>query len=235
MADVTADATAARVRGSNGSEPGDGESTEGKAVRSAADRSRAVRVRLGPASRSLDDPTLVVAPALAPVAAAEDPDARGVLAQRHATVDGEQGLASLVALDATRHRLLIDGVKTDVVLEPARQVARGVLVREVLVGGFRFEVEVEPDRLASLRERATRDRGAAAATGPLEVRAVIPGRVVRVAVAPGDEVTTGSQLLVVEAMKMQNELRSPRDGTIARVGVSVGQAVEIGDVLVMID
>ena len=53
-------------------------------------------------------------------------------------------------------------------------------------------------------------------------------------VAAGDEVTAGQQLLVVEAMKMQNELRAPRDGTIDRVGVAVGVNIEIGDLLVVI-
>ena len=55
-----------------------------------------------------------------------------------------------------------------------------------------------------------------------------------VSVAVGDTVTAGQQLLVVEAMKMQNELRAPRDGTIDRVGVSVGVNIEIGDLLVVI-
>ena len=55
-----------------------------------------------------------------------------------------------------------------------------------------------------------------------------------VSVAPGDAVTAGQQLLVVEAMKMQNELRSPRDGTIDQVGVQVGDNIEVGDLLVVI-
>ena len=55
-----------------------------------------------------------------------------------------------------------------------------------------------------------------------------------VSVGVGDTVTAGQQLLVVEAMKMQNELRAPRDGTIERVGVAVGVNIEIGDLLVVI-
>jgi biotin carboxyl carrier protein len=104
----------------------------------------------------------------------------------------------------------------------------------VLVGGFRFEVEVEPERLAALRERATRGRGEGAHGGPQEVRAIIPGKVVSVSVAAGDAVTAGQQLLVVEAMKMQNELRAPRDGTIDKVGVAPGVNIEVGDLLVVI-
>ena len=62
-----------------------------------------------------------------------------------------------------------------------------------------------------------------------------PGVVVSVSVVPGDAVVAGQQLLVVEAMKMQNELRAPRDGTITRVGVGAGQTIEVGDLLLVIE
>ncbi len=196
-----------------------------------ADRSRAVRVRPAAAFRRVDDPTLVVAP-LTTDRNGGDP---AVLAQRHGFVDGDDGPAFMIPLDAEHARLHHDDATTDVVLEPPVPAARGASVREVLVDGFRFEVEVEPDRLAALRERATRDRGAAAHAGPLEIRAVIPGRIVSLAVAVGDQISAGGRLLVVEAMKMQNELVAPSDGTIGRVGIGVGDTVEIGDVLVVIE
>jgi 3-methylcrotonyl-CoA carboxylase alpha subunit len=107
-------------------------------------------------------------------------------------------------------------------------------MREVVVGGWRVEVELEPERRAMLRERARRGASGAAAGGPVEVRAIIPGRIVAVAVAPGDPVEAGQQILVVEAMKMQNELRAPREGTVERVGVAVGDTIEVGDLLVVI-
>jgi biotin carboxyl carrier protein len=105
---------------------------------------------------------------------------------------------------------------------------------EVVVDGWRFEFEVEDAERAALRARATSVQGAQARHGPTEVRAIIPGRVLTVAVTPGDLVTAGQQLLTVEAMKMQNELRSPRDGTIERVAVGPGATVEPGDVLVIL-
>jgi biotin carboxyl carrier protein len=108
-------------------------------------------------------------------------------------------------------------------------------VREVVVDGWRFVVEVEPARRALLRERARRSAEAASHGGPAEVRAVIPGRVVAVAVVEGDPVAAGGELLVVEAMKMQNEVRSPRDGVVRRVAVGVGESVELGDLLVVIE
>jgi biotin carboxyl carrier protein len=116
----------------------------------------------------------------------------------------------------------------------ARPTARGSTPVEVVVAGWRFEVEVEDARFADLRARATADRTSAAHYGPTAVRAIIPGRVVSVAVTPGDTVTAGQRLLAVEAMKMENELRAPRDGVVERVEVSVGQTVELGDALVVI-
>ena len=112
---------------------------------------------------------------------------------------------------------------------------RGVRVVEVVVDGWRFEFEVEDAARADLRERASRDRRALAGAGePLEIRAIIPGRIASVAVVAGDEVETGQTLLAVEAMKMQNELRAPRSGVVSRVAVSAGATVELGDLLVVL-
>ena len=115
---------------------------------------------------------------------------------------------------------------------PGHPAARLV---EVVVDGWRFEIEVEPEQRAALRERARRDRGDAGHSGPAEVHAIIPGVVVSVAVAPGDAVEAGQHLLVVEAMKMQNELRAPRAGTVERVTVGERSTIEVGDLLVVIE
>lgn len=107
---------------------------------------------------------------------------------------------------------------------------------EVSVDGWRFELVVEDEARAALRERASRIRGAVAgAGGPLEIRAIIPGRVASVAVNPGDRVEAGQTLLAVEAMKMQNELRAPRSGTVVRIPAALGATVELGDVLVVLE
>ena len=125
--------------------------------------------------------------------------------------------------------------RIEALMGPPRREPDGRLVREVVVDGWRFVVEVEPARRALLRERARRSAEAASHGGPAEVRAVIPGRVVAVAVVEGDPVAAGGELLVVEAMKMQNEVRSPRDGVVRRVAVGVGESVELGDLLVVIE
>jgi biotin carboxyl carrier protein len=105
---------------------------------------------------------------------------------------------------------------------------------EVVVGGWRFELEVEDSGHAELRRRATRDRGEGGAATTAEVHAIIPGRVMAVEVAVGDRVVAGQGLLVVEAMKMQNELRSPRAGVVTRLAVEPGRTIELGDLLAVI-
>jgi biotin carboxyl carrier protein len=105
---------------------------------------------------------------------------------------------------------------------------------EVTVDGWVFTVGVESAARAALRDRATQ---AAAATGPaarVAVKAQIPGRVVRLWVAVGDAVEKGQRLLAIEAMKMENEVRSPRAGVVESIGAVVGNAVELGDELLVV-
>jgi biotin carboxyl carrier protein len=75
----------------------------------------------------------------------------------------------------------------------------------------------------------------AGATGPIEIRAQMPGRVVKLLVEAGDSVEAGQGLIVVEAMKMQNETRSPKKGVVRRIHVAEGTAVAAGELLLIID
>ena len=129
---------------------------------------------------------------------------------------------------AHHHVLLRPVAPTSVHLPP------GVARHEVVIDGWRIEVDVQSATRAALEDRARRGRDEAGRSGPTEVHAIIPGVVVSVSVAPGDAVTAGQQLLVVEAMKMQNELRAPRDGTIQRVRVGAGTTIDVGDLLLVI-
>jgi biotin carboxyl carrier protein len=82
-------------------------------------------------------------------------------------------------------------------------------------------------------------RGAAAsrrvAHGPARIQAPMPGKIVRLLASPGEQVRAGQGLVVIEAMKMENELRAPRAGTLREVKVCEGQAVETGALLALVD
>jgi biotin carboxyl carrier protein len=129
-----------------------------------------------------------------------------------------------------------DGRNAWALIEPAANPGDGSGPRrfEVVVEGWRFELEVEATSRADLRERATRRSDDRPAGGPLEIRAIIPGRIAAVSVAPGDEIAAGHTLLVIEAMKMQNELRAPRDGRVETVAVGVGETIDLGQLLVVL-
>jgi biotin carboxyl carrier protein len=98
--------------------------------------------------------------------------------------------------------------------------------RQLVSGERRVDATLESDRTSA---RAAR-RGSAAATDA--VRSPMPGRVVKVLVAPGDRVTASQAVVVVEAMKMENELRALAEATVRSVEVKAGQAVEANAVLV---
>ncbi len=97
------------------------------------------------------------------------------------------------------------------------------------VGSVRFTSEVRDPR--SLRGRAR----AVDTQGPKKLTAPMPGKIVRVLVSQGDAVEAGAGVLVVEAMKMQNEIKSPKKGTIQKILVGEGAAVNPGDVLAIVE
>lgn len=119
--------------------------------------------------------------------------------------------------------LLIDGRRHFVGLEPRPGGYR------VLVGG--------DDLAVDLLETMHLDAGAArhGPAGPARLLAPMPGRIVRVLAEPGQEVAAGQGLVVMEAMKMENELRSPRAGRVAQVLARERQAVETGALLVVVE
>ena len=76
---------------------------------------------------------------------------------------------------------------------------------------------------------------AGAGKGRLDIAAPMPGKVVRLLVSPGDSVEAGQGLVVVEAMKMQNEMKSPRSGRVAEIKTKVDATVKAGEVLLVIE
>jgi biotin carboxyl carrier protein len=100
--------------------------------------------------------------------------------------------------------------------------------------GYRVHVRGGPVEIALQEARAGARPPERRASGPFRLVSPMPGRVVRVLAAKGDEVAAGEGLVVVEAMKMENELRAPRAGRVAEVAVREGQAVEAGALLAVI-
>ena len=99
----------------------------------------------------------------------------------------------------------------------------------IWVGSRRFAAEVRDPRSLRSRMRATDDEG------PKKLTAPMPGKVVRILVGKGAEVEAGAGVLVVEAMKMQNEVKSPKKGKIQQILVAEGAAVNSGDVLAIVE
>ena len=94
---------------------------------------------------------------------------------------------------------------------------------QVLLRGRLYPITVEDEREKRLRSAAG---GGVAETGEFLLRAPMPGLVVAMPVAEGQAIKKGQVLLILESMKMQNELKSPRDGTVGRIRVRVGETVE---------
>jgi biotin carboxyl carrier protein len=97
------------------------------------------------------------------------------------------------------------------------------------VGSRRFAVEIRDPRSFRGRTRAGEDHG------PKKITAPMPGKVVRLLVCEGDLVEPGGGIIVVEAMKMQNEIKSPKKGTVSKIAVGEGAAVNAGDVLAIVE
>jgi biotin carboxyl carrier protein len=100
----------------------------------------------------------------------------------------------------------------------------------VNVGNNQFEVNlIDPKRLRSSAS------GDVAADGVAQIKTAMPGKVVRILVEEGAEVLQGDGILIVEAMKMQNEMKSPKDGIVKEIKVKEGTTVNAGDVLAIIE
>jgi acetyl/propionyl-CoA carboxylase alpha subunit len=137
-----------------------------------------------------------------------------------AVVDGRRTLVNVQVLEAGVMSLVVGGRQYRCVLDGDG----------VVIGGQRYGFEVDDPR--SLQGRRG---GGGGVDGPRPVKAPMPGRVVRVLVNDGQDVAEGEAIVVIEAMKMQNELRAPKGGRVVRVAVGVGDAVGAGDVLAVVE
>lgn len=121
------------------------------------------------------------------------------------------------------YSILMDGRSYDARVEGTA----GALV--VVIDGYRFEIEVRDPR------RWTRASGGRGGEGVETIATPMPGKVVRVLVSPGDAVEAGQGIVVVEAMKMQNELKASRAGRVLTAPAKEGATVAAGEVLATIE
>lgn len=124
------------------------------------------------------------------------------------------------------YSLLLDGQSYEAYVQAAEA---GL---EVLLQGQLHVVEVEDERHRKLRESSG---GPAVHSGEFNLKSPMPGLIVAVPVVEGQAVVKGQDLVILESMKMQNELKAPRDGTIGRVRVRAGDSVEQNQVLITLE
>jgi biotin carboxyl carrier protein len=135
---------------------------------------------------------------------------------------GSERTADVEVPEPGIYSVLLDGRSYDASVE---RTERALIVT---VEGYRFEIEVRDPR------RWSRRSGRAGGEGRETLAAPMPGKVVRVLVAPGDAVGPGQGIVVVEAMKMQNEIKSSRSGRVLAIHAQEGATVAAGQALATI-
>jgi len=138
-------------------------------------------------------------------------------------IDPDASGAQVATVAPGVYSVLLDGRSYEARVE---QSDAGVIV---FIAGHRFEVEMRGP------ERGPRLSGARRVEGRSSIAAPMPGKVVRLLVAEGDAVTAGQGLLVVEAMKMQNEMKAPQAGRVVSLTAREGATVAAGEVLAAIE
>jgi len=145
----------------------------------------------------------------------------------HAEIDGRGYTLELRESGAGGYTLIADGGVFDCRVDGRPDCGKPI---EVIVGATQYSVTlIDPKRLRGAS-------GAVAHAGEAaRIVALMPGKVVRVLVSVGDQVAAGAGIVVVEAMKMQNEMKSPKAGTVAALHVDVGTTVNAGEVLAVVE
>jgi biotin carboxyl carrier protein len=137
--------------------------------------------------------------------------------------DGAERIANVESPEPSVYSVVLDGRIYDARVE---ETPSGLIV---VIDGYRFAIDVRDPRRWRRKDAARIGEGVQTVSTPM------PGKVVRVLVAPGDAVAAGQGLLVVEAMKMQNEMKAPRAGRVLSVTVKEGATVAAGEVLATIE
>ena len=141
-----------------------------------------------------------------------------IIDEKHISVDGKVYEVDFESVSGQPvYSLIVDGKSHEA------YVAAGENDWQVLLRGRLYPVSVEDEREKRLRSAAG---GGVAETGEFHLRAPMPGLVVAIPAEEGQKIKKGQVLLILESMKMQNELKSPRDGTVGRIRVKAGETVE---------
>jgi pyruvate carboxylase subunit B len=144
-------------------------------------------------------------------------------------IDGEDVAARVLPIDGTPVQMVTIGNEVHRVLV-RRGAERGQYT--IRLDGYRFDVEALDERTRAIRELSG---GQTAATGPAPLVAPMPGLIVRVTAQVGDRGQAGQGVVVMEAMKMENELRAQTPGSVKAVRASPGDTVEKGAVLIELE
>jgi biotin carboxyl carrier protein len=168
---------------------------------------------------------------------------RGRTARFTAVVGDATRAIEVTALDDGRFEVIVDDRTRVVDARPTGAASWSLVIDHVVTDvsvvarGDAHAVEIggRTHRFQLLDERRMRSGGLAKGGGSGEVRAVMPGKVLALLVEAGAEVEPGQGLLVIEAMKMENEIAAPRAGTVKEIKVAPGQAVESGELLVVVE
>lgn len=141
-----------------------------------------------------------------------------IIDEKHVSVDGKVYEIDFESVSGQPvYSLIVDGRSHE------SYIYQGEENWQVLLRGRLYPATVEDEREMRLRAAAG---GRVAETGEFHLRAPMPGLVVAIPVTEGQEVKKGEVIVILESMKMQNELKAPRDGTIGRIRVRPGESVE---------
>ncbi len=139
-------------------------------------------------------------------------------------LDGQEIIVDAILARPDELSLLVDGRSYEIKREQT-DTDLHLWVRDT-----RFEVELRDPRSLRARRDGTRD-----ASGPQKLVCPMPGKIVRLLVTEKSEVDAGQGIVVVEAMKMQNEIKSPKKGVVQKILVAQGASVNAGDVLAIVE
>ena len=140
------------------------------------------------------------------------------------TIDGETVRVDAVKSGKTIYSVIEDGKQFEVIIDES-----GAHGFDVLVGGQLLHLQALDERSRMLSATAK-----TVATGPQRVEAEMPGKVVKILVSAGARVTEGQGVVILEAMKMENEIKSPIEGVVVEFGAAEGHTVESGALLFVV-